>query len=288
MTREPSTVRPRLVRGERAEEKTDVRVAAVLEVLRGASVAEVSVRWSVDPALVHRWVRGFVAAGTAQVTNTPDEDAANQRDRFLTAFAHELRTPLAVAQGWVAMLDEGDVPPSMLEETVRRLDESLSRLSERVLDVELLGSASLGRVRLSPRIVTVGELVHGMPELVQVDGDGPDVEVRVDPELFRRVLRDLWEAGRLRPTPRSLRLEVRTVSPWIDLRVVRDGDPIDPQVLRALFEPFDTNADDTGVTIGLYLARALTVAHGGTVGVDQDEHGAALWVRVPRPSYGTT
>lgn len=79
-----------------------------------------------------------------------------------------------------------------------------------------------------------------------------------------------------------------TAAPWIELRVVRDADPIEPQVLRALFEPFDLNDDDTGVTIGLYLARALTVAHGGTVGVDQDDHGAVLWVRIPlRPTVGT-
>ncbi len=239
MTREPSTLRPRLVRGERAEEGTDVRVAAVLEVLRGASVAEVSVRWSVDPALVHRWVRGFVEAGTAEVTNTPSADAASQRDRFLTAFAHELRTPLAVAQGWVSMLEEGDVPPSMLEDTVRRLDESLSRLSERVLDVELLASASLGRLRLSRRVMTAGELAHGLPQFAGVGGEGPEVEVRVDPDLFRRVLRDHWEAGSLRPTPRSLCLEVRTVSPWVEFRVVRSADPIDTPVLQARFETHD-------------------------------------------------
>ncbi|MFZ5846926.1 MAG: sensor histidine kinase, partial [Actinomycetota bacterium] len=116
-------------------------------------------------------------------------------------------------------------------------------------------------------------------------GAGPSTEVAVDPALFRRVLRDLWEAGHALPEPRSLRVEVETAAPWMELRVVRDGDPIDPQVLQALFEPFDLNDDATGVTIGLYLARALTVAHGGTIGVDQDERGAVLWVRVPlRPS----
>jgi signal transduction histidine kinase len=284
MGHEPAVARPRLVRDDRSEDGPDARVAAVLEVLRGSSVAAVAARWSVDPALVHRWVLGFVDAGTAEVTNTPAADAANQRDRFLTAFAHELRTPLAVAQGWVTMLDEGDIPPAMLADTVGRLDDSLRRLAERVLDVELLGRASLGRVRLSPRTVTVGELAHGLPGLAGIGGDGPEVEVHVDPDLFRRVLRDLWEAGSLRPAPRDLRLEVAAVGPWVDLRVVRDADPIEPMVLRALFEPFDTNDDDTGVTIGLYLARALTVAHGGTVGVDQDEHGAALWVRIPRRS----
>jgi signal transduction histidine kinase len=279
---DPPALRPRLLQGGRAEEKADARVASVLEVLAGDSVADVATRWSVEAALLHRWVRGFVEAGTAQVTNTPTADAASQRDRFLAAFAHELRTPLAVAQGWVAMLQEGDVPPSMLEDSVRRLHDSLTRLAERIIDVELLASASLGRVRLSPAVVTIGELSRGLPDLTQVAGEGPDVEVSVDPDLFRRVLRDLWEAAGLRPTPRERRLEVSTLGLWTELRVVRDAEPIEPSVLQALFEPFDVNHDNTGVTIGLYLARALTVAHGGTVGVDQDDNGATLWVRIPR------
>ena len=186
------------------------------------------------------------------------------------------------------MLMEGDVPPDAVERTVSRLHDALGRLAERTLDVELLGAASLGRLRLAPRAVTVGELTDGLPGLAGVDGEGPDSEVVVDPDLFRRVLRDLWEAGSSLPQPRSLRLEVATIPPWVELRVVRDADPIDTRVLQALFEPFDLNDDGTGVTIGLYLARALTVAHGGTVGVDQDEDGAVLWVRVPtHPSSST-
>jgi signal transduction histidine kinase len=275
-------VRPRLLPGGRADEVTDPRVASVLEVLGGAPIADVARRWSVDSALLHRWVLGFKEAGTAQVTNIPSPEAASQRDRFLAAFAHELRTPMAVAQGWVAMLEDGDVPPSMMEDSVRRLDDSLARLAERILDVELLAQASLGRLRLAPQRVTVRELAAHLPGLAGVDGDGPEVELVVDADMFRRVLRDLWEAAGLRPTPRTRRLEVTSVGVWIELRVVRDADPIEPSVLQALFEPFDTNADDTGVTIGLYLARALTVAHGGTVGVDQDDEGATLWVRIPR------
>lgn len=281
--------RPRLLRGGRDEEQADPRVASVLEVLGGSASAEVARRWSLDPALLHRWVQAFVEAGTAQVTNTPAPEAANQRDRFLTAFAHELRTPLAVAQGWVGMLREGDVPPDAMDRTINRLHDALGRLAERTLDVELLGAASLGRLRLDPRTVTVGELTHDLPGLTSVDGEGPDLEVVVDPDLFRRVLRDLWEAGKSLPEPRSLRFEVATVPPWVELRVVRDADPIDPRVLQALFEPFDLNDDGTGVTIGLYLARALTVAHQGTVGVDQDEEGAMLWVRVPtHPTRSST
>lgn len=264
------------------EAPADPRVASVLEVLGGRTPADVAQRWSLEPELLERWVRAFVDAGTAQVTNRPGTDAAMQRDRFLTAFAHELRTPLAVAQGWVAMLVEDEVPPDAVPDTVRRLQDALARLAERTLDVELLGAASLGRLRVTPELVSVGQLARDLPGLADVGGEGKAVELEVDPMLFARVLRDLWQAGSSRPDPRALRLEVVTVSPWVELRVIRDADPIDPHVLQALFEPFDLNDDGTGVTIGLYLARALTVAHGGTIGVEQDEHSAVLWVRVPR------
>ncbi|MEP9364925.1 HAMP domain-containing sensor histidine kinase [Nocardioides sp. CN2-186] len=279
--------RPTLLSGGRADEPTDPRVAAVLEVLAGSSTTEVAVRWSVDPALVHRWVRAFVDAGTAQVTNRPDPEAASQRDRFLAAFAHELRTPLTVAQGWVAMLAEDDVPPAALGRTVGKLEDALRRLADRIVDVELLASASLGLLRLEPERVTVGELTAGLVGLTEVGGEGPDVEVLVDPEMFRLVLRDSWLAWQSRPAPRSLRLEVVLVAPWVELRLVRDADPIDTDVLQALFEPFDLNDDGTGVTIGMYLARALVIAHGGTLGVDQDQAGAVLWIRLPHRPKGT-
>jgi signal transduction histidine kinase len=271
------------------ESGVDARVAAVLEVLGGDPVAEVALRWAVDAAVLRRWVRSFTAGGTAEVTNSPGAEAAQQRDRFLAAFAHELRTPLTVAQGWLEMMREGELPPQAAERAVGQLHDALGRLAGRVRDVELLAVASLGRLQLSPQRVRIGDLTTALPHLAEVEGEGPDVGLTVDPELFGRVLRDLWEAGSARPTPRSLRLVVATVDPWLEVRVVRDADPIEPHVLQALFEPFDLNDDGTGVTIGLYLARALTVAHGGTVGVDQDEESAALWVRVPlvRPEQRT-
>jgi signal transduction histidine kinase len=263
-------------------EHSDPRVRAVLEVIGGSSVAEVAARWAVDAALVHRWVRGFVDAGAARVTNRPDADAARERDRFLAAFAHELRTPLTTAQGWAGMLAEGDVPPAAAARTVARLESALDRLAERVVDVELLAAASLGLVRLERSRVSLGELAALLPDVAEVHGLGPDVVVDVDADLFRRVLRDLWTAAQLQPAPRAVRLAVAEAGPWWEITVSRDADPIDPAVLTALFEPFELNDDGTGVTIGLYLARALVVAHGGTLGADQDENGAVLWVRIPR------
>lgn len=269
-------------------EALDTRVAAVLEVLAGRPVAAVAHQRGVDTMLLRRWAEDFLAAGTAQVTNRPDRDAADQRDRFLAAFAHEMRTPLGTATGWATMLRSGALPPSSVPAVLDKLGAALERLTERTLDVELLASCSLGRLSLAPAPTAVDDLTSQLAGLPAVTGTAADVTVVVDPDRFRRVLRDLWDAAASPPAPRSRHLEVRLVTGgWVEFRVGREADPISPDVLQALFEPFDANHDGTGVTIGLYLARALAVAHGGTIGVDQDDRHAAFWVRVPHAGSPT-
>ena len=264
----------------------DPRVAAVLEVLGGDVLVAVAHRRSVDPAVLRRWCDGFVTAGSAHVTNEPSFDEARQRDRFLAAFAHEMRTPLGVATGWTSMLRSGVLPAPAVPGILDKLDAALKRLTDRTLDVELMAACALGRLKLHPEVVDVNALVQHFGEVTQVrtaDEMGDEkVSVVADPDHFPRVLRDLWDASGLAPHPRERHFEIAVVGSWVEFRAVRAADPVDPGVLAALFDPFDINDDATGVTIGLYLARALTVAHGGTLGVDQDDNGATLWVRLPR------
>jgi signal transduction histidine kinase len=259
----------------------ETRVPAVLEVLRGRPTAEVAARWQVDTDRLADWVRSFVAAGTAQVTDQPAADAAQQRDRFLSAFAHEVRTPLSMAQGWIAMLADGEVPADQARDSLQRLHAALDRLTERAFDVQLMAEVLLGRLALAPQLVTVAALAAELDDLDGIGGLGGAVEVVVDPALLRRVLRDLWHAAATSPRPRTVRLEVRRVASWVELRVVREGVPVEPEAFRALFEPFDVNADGTGVKIGLHLARALAAAHGGAVGADEADDGSVFWVRIP-------
>ena len=75
-------VRPHLLRGGRAQRKVDPRVTAqaaidlrvsmVLGVLNGRSVDEVAEEWDIESSLLHRWVRDFLVAGSAAITNRPD------------------------------------------------------------------------------------------------------------------------------------------------------------------------------------------------------------------------
>ena len=269
-----------------AQAAVDLRVSMVLDVLRGASVEDVAQEWGIESSLLHRWVRDFLVAGTAAITNRPDPDVARQRDRFLAAFAHELRTPVAVASGWATMLADGDVPDDQVDDSLARLSEALVRLAEHIYDVELTASASLGLVRVSLEPIDVEALCAALPGSPGVRR-GPVTTVYADPKLLSRVLRDLWATAHREPAPESVVIDVVESGAWHEVRVVRKGHPISPMVLKALFDPFGTNDDATGVTIGLYLARALVVAHGGFLGAEGDHERTVLLARLPRePSTG--
>jgi signal transduction histidine kinase len=296
MTETPEPARPHVLTGGRstrhvdprvaAQAAVDLRVAMVLAVLGGRSVEDVAHEWDVESSLLHRWVRDFLVAGSAVVTNRPDPDDARQRDRFLAAFAHELRTPVAVARGWATMLAEGDVPDEDVPGSLERLADALTRLSDHILDVELSTSASLGRVRVAHEPVDVDLLSREVTGGTGVR-EGRHITVCADPRLLSRVLRDLWTTARRDPAPDSVSIDVVEAGSWHEIRVVREGAPIGPMVLKALFDPFGTNDDATGVTIGLYLARALVVAHGGFLGAEGDDQQTVLLARLPRePAVG--
>lgn len=290
MTEAHKFERPKVIQGGLAEAQIDPRVAAqsavdprvsmVLEVLGGRHVEHVAQDWDIESALLHRWVRDFLVAGTAVVTNRPDPDEARQRDRFLAAFAHELRTPVAVASGWAMVISDGDVPADEVADSLEHLTAAIARLSRHILDVELAASVSLGRLRVSPEPIDLSDLSHELPGCTGVR-EGTDLTLYADKQLLFRALQDLWTTAHRDPAPDHVAIDVVEGPSWQEVRVVREGAPIGPMILKALFDPFGSNDDSTGVTMGLYMARSIVVAHGGILAAEGDDERTVLIARLP-------
>jgi K+-sensing histidine kinase KdpD len=178
-------------------------------------------------------------------------------------------------------LAEGGLSEDRAADALDRMLSALGRLSEHIFDVELAASTSLGLIQVALEPVDVADLCQELPGSPGVRR-GADLRVHADPQLLGRVLRDLWSTARRDPEPDTVAIDVVETGSWHEIRVVREGAPISPIVLRALFDPFDANDDTTGVTDGLYLARALIVAHGGFLGAEGDEDATVLFARLPR------
>ena len=291
MTEAPRLVRPPMPPDEHAHAQVDPRgeawsavdprISMVLSVLGGTAIDDVAAEWDVLPSLLHRWVADFLVGGSSAITNRPDPDATRQRDRFMVALAHELRTPMAVARGWAMTRADGGLSAHRANDSLERLLDALTRLSEHIVDVELAATSSLGLMQVRPEHVAVGDLARELPGSPGVR-EGAGLTVHADPALLGRVLRDLWTTAHRLPVPEQVSIDVVETESWHEVRVVREGVPISPMIIRALFDPFDANDDATGVTDGLYLARALTVAHGGFLGAEGDDESTVLFARLPR------
>jgi two-component system sensor histidine kinase KdpD len=213
------------------------------------------------------------AARTAETLAVADRT----RTALLAAVSHDLRTPLASAKAAVTGLRATDVSWTAEEqgELLATADESLDRLTrlvENLLDMSRLQAGALG-VTMQP--VALEEVVPRALDSLGDDARGvitdlPGIvpEVHADAALLERVVANLV-SNALRHAPGSqVHVTAAADSNDVQLRVIDHGAGVSPAAYDRIFAPFqrlgDTQAD-TGVGLGLALARGLTEAMGGSL-----------------------
>jgi signal transduction histidine kinase len=122
---------------------------------------------------------------------------------------------------------------------------------------------------------------------VVVDVEPPDTPAWFDPHLIGRVLRHLLEnAARYTPPGRRITLASRRREGRLEFTVEDNGPGIDSSDLPFIFEKFyrgkKSGAQGKGTGMGLSIARAIVVAHGGNIEVtSQPGQGATFRFWVP-------
>ncbi len=195
------------------------------------------------------------------------------RARFWTAAAHELRTPLAIAQSYleVVLSDLAEDLPERPTQLLKTASESLTRLERLIADV--LDAAVSGRARSTLRLaeLDLGEVVRGLaPALsatafkrgvrfsVEVPKGLP--KIAADREKVERLVTNLVDHS-LRRSPRG-ELEVRLVVTAGDgralVKVVDRAPTLSPEKASHLFD--DVGSARGGGEFGLSVARRLADA----------------------------
>ena len=203
-----------------------------------------------------------------------------QWTRFLSAFLHELRTPLASFRMLTDLLT--DAPEPHLGQQERRYAEQLHEVAQdlqsMVGEVSELTRLLAGRVQLRSEEVTLTEVVDQVEALVRprawekgialTESLDPALPRRfkTDPERLRQVLSLLLEAAvRLAKSEVFFRLDIEAD----ELRIVisSDGSPFPETELAALFDPFKevvrSPRSHGGRSLSLPLAMELARTLGG-------------------------
>ena len=219
-------------------------------------------------------------------------------DAFFDAAAHSLRTPLHVLMLQLSSLTSGPAAfdvPAQLRAKVASMDrqvQHLARLTDRLVDVTMLesGHIPLHRSRLDLVDLATASVVRLQEELRWA---GCNVQVRApstlfvegDPVRLDEVVGNLLAnaAQYAGGAPVTVALERGQELARV---VVMDKGPGIPSHLRSrIFNKFDRGNGPwgtTGLGLGLWSARQIVEAHGGTIEVeDAPQGGAAFVVAIP-------
>jgi signal transduction histidine kinase len=235
-----------------------------------------------------------------------DLDDAHRRElalersrRELVAWvSHDLRSPLAGIRAMAEALEDGVVDdPDDVRRYLRSIGQETDRLTELVDDLFELSRITSGSIDLRPRPVPVAELVDSVIAAVAATARARQLDLRCDlgdpppllvsPAEAARVLRNLLDNA-LRHTPAggTVHIAVETEGSHAVLSVIDECGGIPNADLDRVFDvAFRGDAarrrDDGGGGLGLAIAKGLTEAQDGSIGVSNHVGGCCFTVRFP-------
>jgi signal transduction histidine kinase len=227
-----------------------------------------------------------------------DKKLEELKSHFLNVAAHELRSPLGVVRGYVSMLREGSVPPDQMRRVLtvlaRKTDE-MAALIDEMLEAARTGSVALeySMVRtdlldiIDDALTAMEPLLTGPHRLLE-RGERHPVPIDADRRRLTMVLTNLIDnAVKYSPGGGDIEVSWEVEGRRALVRVADEGLGVDAADMDALFTRFGriTTPDNShvrGTGLGLYIARDITLRHGGDITVETElGRGSTFTVSLP-------
>ena len=244
---------------------------------------------------------GTADGGVIVVRDITERSLRHLQGEFISIASHELRTPLAALHGYLQVLVRQpaiQADPALVRFTANALDQT-RRLADLVAQLVDATRLQTGKMRLQLSEVEIAELTReavdamsqiepdaqyechlGEKELI-VSGDRGRIQ-QVILNLLRNAAQFAGSAG-----PISVHVEEADGEGMAEIRVSDRGGGIRSQDLPHIFSRFyqaSTGARhaESGLGLGLYIARQIVEAHDGTIeAASPDGGGATFTVRLP-------
>jgi signal transduction histidine kinase len=242
-----------------------------------------------------------LAEHALRVSEAHLRDALRARDEFLAIASHELKTPLTSlsfeVQSAQRLLgrNEPAVPVETMEAKLGRVSFQVTRLTALINNLLDVTSITSGRMVLLPETFdlrkTVKGVLAGVDELLARSGsmlniraDAPVVgewdPIRLKSVIFS-VVSNAIKYGNGKPI--EIDLDVR--GDQARMVVIDHGIGISVEEQERIFHCFERAVPQQhfgGFGLGLWIAREIIVAHGGTITVaSKPELGSTFTIRLP-------
>ena len=216
------------------------------------------------------------------------------RGEFIANASHELRTPLFSLGGFVELLDDEGMDPSVRQEFLAEMRDQIDRLTRLATDLLDLSRLDAGQLEMeivpfdlaaTSRLVAdeFGPVAESAEHELRVEAEAP-VEALGDEVRVQQIARALVENA-IRHTPPGTTVTVRAVrrGNGAVLEVGDDGPGIPPEDRKHLFQRFYRAAGGkaSGSGLGLAIASELASRLGGSIEVSSRPGATVFTVNLP-------
>ncbi len=212
------------------------------------------------------------------------------KSEFVSMATHQIRGPITAIKGYTSMILEGDygpVPPPV-KETVKTILESSSSLDGIVQDFLDISRIEQGRMKYEFSDVDISKLVADVLTELKPNIEAKNlsltlaiesgITIRADKGKLQQVIENIVDNS-LKYTPKGgLTVRVQHTDKTVRIAVTDTGVGIKPEALPKLFQKFSRAEDASkanllGTGLGLYVARQLIEAQGGTIRAESEGEG---------------
>lgn len=205
-------------------------------------------------------------------------DSYRQQARFVSDASHELRTPIAVIQGYANMLDRwGKEDEKVLTESIEAIKAESDHMKKLVEQLLFLARGDSGRTQLSLENIDLSGMMNEVfEESEMIDPNhhyilraGEPVLTVGDPDMLKQTARILVEnAGKYSPKGETITLKAEYQDGYPCFCVQDNGIGMSESDVPHVFERFyradSSRARESGGTgLGLAIAKWIVERHGG-------------------------
>ena len=205
------------------------------------------------------------------------------RNEFLTAIAHELRTPLMVASGYLHTLKKGVLTGEQLRSTIEIVSRNVDQIVNLTNDLLFLQEQELVLRDFQP--VDLAALVAKIVDKYQEKAKSRRINIKIrgitklpaiqgdEPSLERAITGIVDNAIKFSPMDGTVDIRFADLGSHVSVSVVDYGIGIDPQIRPRIFDRFfhlEKSGEEIydGIGIGLSITRQVIQQHRGMLDVD--------------------
>jgi len=224
-----------------------------------------------------------------------------QNKHFFDHVTHELKTPLTSVLGYAELIKEhGESDPVFFRKGMNHIVDESRRLQDMVASL-LETSKEQGRWEETGRI-EAGQLLRDVCDAMSFKAQRYKKTIRVEtaeglfvegqPDKLRQLFINLIDNAIKYGHPKTqIEVKASTESDRIRFEFANASDPIGPDQLAGLFEPFRTSEEKIAreqgsVGLGLHIVQSIVAGMNGTIAMTSEDGNTHVTVMLPYATEG--